>query len=174
MNRRNTFLAALALFALALGVGFTPSSSAVVANNPSATGNGQIEFENKTSTFSFNAVQLKNGTAKGHIEYHQRSAVNPANEIRVHVEVNCLRVAGNKATLSGVITKAKPASVDIGGGQQFNLVGAYASINVTDNGEGNNAPPDTASSLFVTDVPIDCRTFTFVEEFTTTNVQVRP
>lgn len=174
MNKRNTFLAALALCALALATGFAPSTSAVVGNNPSASGNGQIEFEGKTSTFAFSAIQQKNGTARGQIEYHQRSATNPANEIRVHVDVNCLRVAGNKATLSGVITKAQPASVDIGGGQQFNLVGAYASLNVTDNGEGNNAPPDTASSLFVTDVPIDCRTFTFVEEFTTTNIQVRP
>lgn len=173
MHRRTVLFSLLAVMAAALLVGFAPLASAI-QGNPSATGNGQIKFEGKTSTFSFNAIQQKDGTVKGNLVYHQRSATNPENNISVHMRIDCLSIVGNRATITGIITKADPASVDIGGGEQFNLVGAAASMSVQDNGEGGNAPPDQASSLFITGARLDCRTNTFPDMYQTTNIQVRP
>ncbi len=172
MNRRSMAFPLVLALMLAIVTALVPVTSA--DNNPSANGNGQIEFDGKKSTFAFSAIQQKNGTVKGNLVYHQRSATTPENNISVHMRIDCLNIVGNRATITGVITKANPESVDIGGGEQFSLVGAAASMTVHDNGEGGNAPPDTASPLFVTGAPLDCHVFTFPEEFTTTNIQVRP
>jgi hypothetical protein len=132
------------------------------ANNPSATGSGQVTLDGGFRTFSFTAVQLKDGTNKGQAELFNRGQ-----DVRVHVEIDCLRIFdGNKATMSGVVTESSDSS----------LVGLGAIFKVQDNGEGVNATPDTISRLFI-DTGLDCHNVSFnptMIPIDDGNVQVRP
>ena len=51
-------------------------------------------------TFSFHARESKNGDVKGSFELKNRQV-----GVRVHAHLNCLRVNGNEAFISGVLTQ---------------------------------------------------------------------
>jgi len=101
----------------------------------------------------------------GQAEVHNLTA-----DVRVHLEINCLRVVGNVATISGIVTKTSdPALVP---------EGTEGLFQVQDNGEGANSPPDLMSTVLFHEVGIgpDCSVpseFDMVP-ITRGNVQVRP
>jgi hypothetical protein len=113
----------------------TPASA---GGNPSATGGGTAEELDATSTFTFNAVQHKNGTVNGHLVYHFR-----AFDISIHMDIDCLAVTGNRAVLSGKVTKVSGDTEPF----PFIYVGQDGVFQVEDNGEGGGAPPDLFSDV---------------------------
>ena len=87
----------------------------------SATGSGTIHFGSNRESISFNAVEHQDGTVTGHAVVHDISA-----GVTVHIDVNCLNVVGNVATISGIVTRStEPA-----------LNGFEGIFQVVDGGEG--------------------------------------
>ena len=71
--------------------------------------------------------------------------------VTVHIEVDCLNVIGNFATISGIVTRSSdPTRVPEGFEGIFQVV---------DNGEGKDAPPDFMSeaNFFAVGTGTDCR-----------------
>lgn len=169
-----------ALMILAL----TLASAAVVLgqnnNRDFAHGNGTIEFQNKVSNFSFTAQRQKDGTVKGELVYNQRSATDPANNLSVHMRIDCLTIVGKTATIQGIITKADPEFVLLDPNDpnsRFDLVGAAASMTVQDEVVVNQTTgefSDLASSLYITGARSNfCQVVFPPEMYRTTNVIVR-
>src|SRR6266851_10473008 len=91
-------------FAILLAVLITfalPLMPIAAKGNPSATGGGTTVEGGKKSTFVFNAVKQNNGSVNGHMVYHFRSG-----NITIEMSLNCLKITGNSAALSGTVTKA--------------------------------------------------------------------
>ena len=113
----------------------TLSSSVVFAQRvASATGSGQIQVSGDLRSFTFNANTDISGVTTGQTQGKNRNA-----DIKWHGSITCMNVVGNVATMSGVVTDITP-----GLGDPF-LVGNFIQFQVTDMGEGNNAPPDLIS-----------------------------
>jgi hypothetical protein len=91
-----------------------------------------------TRTFSFNAETRSDGTTVGHAEL-----INRFNGTIVHIRIDCLRVLGNVASISGQVTKTNNPLFE---------TYSEAVFSVQDNGEGSDAPPDLISFAFF-DVP---------------------
>jgi hypothetical protein len=108
------------------------ASKAVVA---SATGSGHMVRPDGTfRSFSFTARKYADGTSKGELQLNSRSF-----DVVVHIKIDCLRVVGNVAHMSGRITRV--SNPDEG------EVGELNRVEVRDNGEGGNAPPDQVSTI---------------------------
>ena len=88
------------------------------------------------STFVFNAVKKSDGTVQGHLVYQVRAL-----PVTIMMELACLVVEGNVATMSGVFTKV---SEEFPG---FIFVGQEGSFQVVDNGQGVDAALDLYSDL---------------------------
>jgi hypothetical protein len=124
---------------LAVLIGLTVFATAALASgNPRATGGGTTVELGEKSTFTFNAVQRPNGTVAGHMVYHFRGADNT-----IHMDIDCLSIAGDSAKLSGVVTHVQ------GEAPPFIFVGQDAVFTVVDSGEGGDAPPDLISDVFL-------------------------
>jgi hypothetical protein len=169
-----------ALMLLVLTVSFAGAARGQDTSNAKefAHGNGTVEFEDKVSNFSFSAIRQKDGTVKGNLVYNQRSAVNPQNNISVHLRINCLTIVGKTATVQGVITKADPEFVLLDPNDpasRFDLVGAAASITVQDEitNQTTGEVTDLASSLIITGAPVGCQAIYPPFMYRTTNVVVR-
>lgn len=100
----------------------------------SATGSGNITQNGSFRTFAFTAKLYEDGTAQGEAE-----VLNHVNHRTVHIEVDCLRVAGNRAYVGGRITNATNTALE----------GQRVLFAVEDNGEGANDPPDRISLVVV-------------------------
>jgi hypothetical protein len=122
--------------ACALSAAVVPIATA--AGNSSATGGGTAEEAGALSTFVFNAVKKSDGTVQGHLVYQVR-----AFPVTIMIDLDCLVVEGNVATMSGVITKV---SEEFPG---FIFVGQQGAFQVVDNGQGVHAAPDLYSDLFL-------------------------
>jgi hypothetical protein len=142
-------------------------SVAVGSVTQSASGQGALFIQTPdgsgTRTFSFNAETRSDGTTVGHAEL-----VNRFSGAIVHIHVDCLRVIGNVASISGQVTKTNNP-----------LFETYSQVvfSVQDNGEGASAPPDLISFAFF-DVPqlgFDCHDQLFppTMPIENCNVQVR-
>ena len=137
--------------------------AAIAANSgPSANGHANLEIGGGTQTFSFHARTMSDGTDVGTFEVKSRGQ-----DILAHGVLDCLRIVGNTAHMSGVVTNTKEP---IFGGA------TYVLFTVVDNGEGANAAPDAWSDLFVLFTPFSCDTFSLtpgnpVEQG---NIQVKP
>jgi hypothetical protein len=108
------------------------ASKAVVA---SATGSGHMVRPDGTfRSFSFTARKYADGTSKGELQLNSRSF-----DVVVHIKIDCLRVVGNVAHMSGRITRV--SNPDEG------EVGELNRVEVRDNGEGGNALPDQVSTI---------------------------
>jgi hypothetical protein len=108
------------------------ASQAVVA---SATGSGHMVRPDGTfRSFSFSARRYADGTSTGQLQLNSRSF-----DVVVHIKIDCLRVVGNVAYMSGRITRIN--NPDEG------EVGELNRVEVRDNGEGANAPPDQVSTI---------------------------
>jgi hypothetical protein len=114
------------------------AQSAPAAPNPvvaSATGSGHMVRPDGTfRSFSFAATKRADGTVTGQVQLNSRSF-----DVFVHIRVDCLRVDGNTAYMSGRITHTSDPA------QGF--VGELNRRAVQDNGEGPGAPPDLVSSI---------------------------
>ncbi|HLE99121.1 MAG TPA: hypothetical protein VI503_00250 [Gaiellaceae bacterium] len=135
MRRLLARLASLALSAVllstVLATGASGSSNAVVA---SATGSGHMTRNGFNRTFSFQAQKFADGTTRGQLELLSREF-----DVVIHLAVDCLRVVGNRAHLSGLITFTSNTD------EAF--VGELNRLVVEDNGEGRAAPPDMVSGI---------------------------
>ena len=147
---------AVVMLLVATAVAQAPAASqAVVA---SATGSGHMVRPDGTfRSFSFSARKYADGTSKGELQLNSRSF-----DVVVHIKIDCLRVVGNVAHMSGRITRV--SNPDEG------EVGELNRVEVRDNGEGGNAPPDQVSTIPVN--PGDADPTTCVDP--PTNATIRP
>ena len=124
---------AIVTLLVATAVAQAPAASrAVIA---SATGSGHMVRPDGTfRSFSFSARKYADGTSKGELQLNSRSF-----DVVVHIKIDCLRVVGNVAHMSGRITRV--SNPDEG------EVGELNRVEVRDNGEGGNAPPDQVSTI---------------------------
>ena len=132
---RNVLLALVLLVVVAVPLF---AVSAYAAGNPAASGGGTTVELGEKSTFTFNAVQKPNGTVTGHLVYHFRAVDNS-----FHMDIDCLSIEGNNATLSGVVTHITGKGIV----PDFLFVGQHGVFSVTDNGEGADAQPDLISDV---------------------------
>ena len=106
-------------------------SNAVVA---SASGSGHMLRNGFNRTFSFTANRYSDGSSSGQLQLR-----SPEFDVVVHMQIDCLRVVGNTAHLSGTIVYTSNPS------EAF--VGEHNRLVVQDNGEGANAPSDLVSGI---------------------------
>ena len=130
-NMTNIRLATAALLLILPGLAFSPSL-VKADGNPSASGHGTVVDGDTVRFISFNAVQHDDGTVTGQAELQ-----NFNQEIRVHLELDCLKINGNAAVMSGIITESSNADV----------IGLRGVFRAQDNGEGEASSPDLATDL---------------------------
>ena len=118
---------------VATAVAQAPAASTTVV--ATATGSGHMVRPDGTlRSFSFSARRYSDGTSKGELQLNSRSF-----DVVVHIDVDCLRVVGNVAHMSGRITRV--SNPDEG------EVGELNRVEVRDNGEGDNDAPDQVSTI---------------------------
>jgi hypothetical protein len=100
----------------------------------SATGSGHMIRNGFNRTFAFTATKRADGTVTGQLQLNSREF-----DVVVHIRIDCLRIEGNKAHMSGLITR----SSNLAEGE----VGELNRLVVQDNGEGPKAPPDMISGI---------------------------
>ncbi|HEX7255553.1 MAG TPA: hypothetical protein VF236_06455 [Gaiellaceae bacterium] len=119
-------------------VGLIGATGGVAAGGvtASATGSGHTDALGGNRTFAFTARQYADGTDKGQLEINfHPGETSPIPHIVVQAEVDCLRVIGNVAIISGTVKHTNfPAFENVRG-----------ILSVQDNGEGGSAPPDLIS-----------------------------
>jgi hypothetical protein len=123
-----------------------------LSGNITVSGGGSFEELGAKTTYTFNAVQQKNGKTTGHLILQFRAA-----DSRMFVKLDCLRLfADNRATMSGIITTLTQ-SPDFPP-PPFIYVGGRVSFTVQDNGEGKAGSPDLLSDIgeLVSGVPASC------------------
>jgi len=156
----------LALVGLVLGA--LLAQTAPAAPNPvvaSASGSGHMVRNGFNRTFSFTAQKRADGTSTGQLQLDSREF-----DVVVHIAIDCLRVEGNQAHMSGRITYvSNPDEGDVG--ELNRLV-------VEDNGEGPGSPADMVSGIPAnpgSSNPETCETNTLTpnREVQRGNVQVR-
>ena len=126
----------LLLFAALPLVGLVAHSASATSNPvvASATGSGHMVRPDGTfRSFSFAASKRADGTVTGQVQLNSRGF-----DVFVHIDVDCLRVDGNKAFMSGRITFTS--------NPEEGVVGELNRWAVQDNGEGSN-PADLVSSV---------------------------
>jgi len=121
------------------------ATPALAGQPVSATGAGF--FDNEQRVFAFTATRHKDDSVFG-----QGVLILP-NLVIFHYTVNCLKVVGNVATLSGVITNYKEF------GSDFDATGSNFWFRVVDSGEGRKAPKDQMTFFWFDETPnctVDC------------------
>jgi hypothetical protein len=165
MSRRTFRLACVLLCALA-ALGALLASAAAGGGNPSASGHANLSVgDGQTRTFSFTAVQHRNGTVTGQGEVN-----NPSFPIRVHFVIDCLKFGGgNRVIASGPVTQSSdPGTIAVG------RISVFA---VEDNGEGANAAPDRITTIPDYAPPKSCNDFSVSDSGLrddTSGIVVRP
>lgn len=115
----------------------------------SATGSGHITVNGELRTFSFSARTMPDGTATGHAQVNSRSLDTAA-----RLEIDCLRVVGDTAHMSGVVVHStRPSEV---------AEGEYRRFVVRDAGESAGHPPDLISTIPANPTGQTCRDSTLV------------
>ena len=129
MTKKHALSIAALVFAVIGSVAFSVSVGAAAPT--SATGAGTLTILGELRNFAFTASTNKDIT-KGQAQLNNRDQ-----DAIDHIDIDCMRVVGNQAVISGVITKSNT-------GQEGNT-GVFT---VEDNGEGKNASPDRLSLVF--------------------------
>jgi hypothetical protein len=106
-------------------------SNGIVA---SASGSGHMVRNGFFRTFTFSAQKYADGTSKGELQLR-----SPEFDVVVHLKIDCLRVVGNRAHMSGLITYTSNPDEAV--------VGELNRLVVEDNGEGPDSPPDMVSGI---------------------------
>ncbi len=138
---RRGFLSTALLSAL-LGVMALPSAWAT--GNPSASGHANLTINGGLQTYSFNAIQNRNGSVSGQLTLDSRGQ-----DVIIQGDVTCLVINGNEAIIGGIITHVTPNSDP----SWFYLLGQPFVLRVVDNGEGAPDPVDLVSDV---NAPLDC------------------
>jgi hypothetical protein len=148
-----------ALLSALLGVIALPSAWA--NGNPSASGHANLTINGGLQTYSFNAIQNRNGSVSGQLTLDSRGQ-----NINLQGAVNCLVINGNEAIIGGIITNVTPNSDP----SFFFLVGQPFVLRVVDNGAGApnlvdlvsdvNAPADCGVGSFLPLLPIEAGNIT--------------
>jgi hypothetical protein len=100
---------------------------------PSAEGHGTLVLPDGTRRqFSFSAVTKADGTVSGNAVIH-----NPGFDFRSHIDVQCLLVTGNRASIGGTVRSTNDPAFD----------GQRGFFTVYDNGEPGKGN-DTISLVF--------------------------
>jgi hypothetical protein len=99
----------------------------------SATGSGHTTVAGELRTFSFAAQINPDGVSTGTAQVDNRT-INETFQL----SVDCMKVVGSLAIVSGVITR----HTDV------NAVGLTGIFAVRDSGEGSAAPPDLVTQVF--------------------------
>jgi hypothetical protein len=123
-------------------VGALVAVTAAAAAGPMARGSGHISFGSSREHVAFTATGQT-----GHAVVVDHTVVGT---VVFHLDLNCVRVVGNEATLSGIVTRSsKPELVPLGYEGLFQ---------VRDNGQGGQDPPDLMSPVLLHEVGIgpDC------------------
>jgi hypothetical protein len=117
-----------------------PGLSFAGADGPSATGSFEFALEDGNPRFlQFNARQQNKGTVVGEMSFTDPNATvaddpdTPANEsigASIRASFDCLKITGNRAVMSGVITESN----------LLNAIGLRVLLVIEDNGEGVNIP----------------------------------
>jgi hypothetical protein len=126
-------LLAMLTASIALSGHAHPVQGAVVAVIASTTGAGQTTVAGELRTFSFSARMDVTGVANGLAQVDNR-AINEMFQLTI----DCLRVIGSMAIVSGAITRHTDSHA-------IGLTGVFA---VQDSGEGSAAPPDLVTQVF--------------------------
>jgi hypothetical protein len=95
------------------------------------------------ANFSLIALEKGNGTMTG-----QWTDQFGQGEGGVHVDVDCVSVAGNTAWISGVVTHSTVEAFP---------AGSFAITEVQDNGTSENEPPDAISFTFILPFSVSCQ-----------------
>jgi hypothetical protein len=123
-------------------------SAAAATTGGRASGHADVTQFGLDEAYSFTALSIaatKTETAKGEME---GTISFGTNNLELHVDVNCLSIAGNTAWVGGLTTRFV-----VNGVTQPNFEMLWE---VRDNGEGANSPPDEASVLYFA-FPQACR-----------------
>ena len=117
-----------------------PVLSFAGADGPSATGSFQFALEDGHPRFlEFNAREQNKGTVVGGMSFTDPNITivddpdTPANEavgVSMRASFDCLKITGNRAVMSGVITESN----------LLNAIGLRVLLVVEDSGEGVNQP----------------------------------
>lgn len=138
MTRPVTHRALLLLLLAALPIAVLLARPAPAVPNSvvaSAAGSGHMVRPDGTfRSFSFAATKYADGTVTGQVQLNSRGF-----DVFVHISVDCLRVEGNTAYMSGHLTHVSDP--------EQGFVGELNRWAVQDNGEGPSAPPDLVSSI---------------------------
>lgn len=128
------------VFSLVLISVALPVLSFAGADGPSATGSFEFALEDGKPRFlQFNARQQNKGTVVGEMSFTDPNATvvddpdTPVNEsigASIRASFDCLKITGNRAVMSGVITESN----------LLNAIGLRVLLVVEDNGEGVNIP----------------------------------
>jgi hypothetical protein len=129
----------LALFCFAAGAAAFAQGTVL----HSARGSGHIQFGSNSEFITFSAVQHSDGTVTGTATVHDVSA-----GVTAQIDVNCLNVIGNTATISGVVTRSTEPT----------LQGFEGIFQVVDGGEGSGSVDlMSLANFFAVGTGNDCR-----------------
>lgn len=127
-------------FALVLISIAMPVLSSAGPNGPSASGTFQFDVGDEKPRFlEFNAREQNKGTVVGEMSFTDPNTAvvddpdTPINEtlgVSMRAKFDCLKITGNRAVMSGVITESN----------LLNAIGLRVLLVVEDNGEGVNSP----------------------------------
>src|SRR5262245_11568725 len=78
-------------------LGVMALTSAWATGNPSASGHANLTINGGLQTYSFNAIQNRNGSVTGHLTLDSRGQ-----NVIVQGDVNCLVINGNEAFIGGI------------------------------------------------------------------------
>jgi hypothetical protein len=106
-----------------------PSFAAADAG-PSVTGGGTITFGESVEHVSVNVRGFS-----GRATFHDKAA---GGNFSGQIEIDCVRIVGNEATLSGIVTHSNEPSLE----------GLEALFQLRDNGEGASGPDFMSPVLF--------------------------
>src|SRR2546430_14403979 len=138
-------------------------------NMQRASGSARITFTFGAvvvDRYEFSAVRHQDGRVTGNFNFRSRFANA---EVRARGEVLCVVVTGNRARIGGIVRQS-----DF---EEGIPVGSQFLWSVTDNGEGHNDEPDTASPLLgTTNAAAYCAAGAPAPEFPSGkgNIQVKP
>jgi hypothetical protein len=124
------------------GLALLAAPVAFAAAGASATGGGHIVFGPNHEFVAFSAVEGAAMTGTGQAEVHDITA-----GVRAHIDVNCVNVVGNVATISGIVTKStEPA-----------LVGFEGIFQVVDGDATGTADLMSLVNFYAVGTGVDCR-----------------
>lgn len=132
--RRRVLMAAVVASLAASGLVAPPAAAQPGAVVASASGSGHMVRNGFFRTFTFTAQRFADGTSSGQLQLR-----SPEFDVVVHLRIDCLRVDGRTAHLSGRISYTSDP--------QEAFVGELNRLVVQDNGARPGDPPDMVSGI---------------------------